>query len=903
IFSGNQTSASSAYGGAIYNDGTMTVKGCTFYNNSAINNGYGGAIYTTGTGSTLTLCGNLFYRNTVGRALYGPVVYRNNGTVTSLGYNVSDETLLTNPQNGYIAAFGDKQINNNLPISLITFKLLSGSEAANIITTLPDWYPDLDFYGNSILESAAAGAVQAEASGTGFFLDLSVNYANRGTVSVSRTPNEDGLYPTPVTLTATAKDSFEFWYWLVDGQRRDSEHIITLNENTHILVRAVFSRIVMIDNYGIGNTEGTLQYALINALDDDIICISEEGQSIALISRLEINKNITIKGNGVTITRASAWTATGTGTQLLNVANGTTVTIDRIYFKDGRATDYGAAIDNRGNLTLESCIFSGNKTINNDAFGGAIYNGGIMNIKGCTFHENGFTDSAGTTGFGGAIYNTGTNSTLTLIGNLFYENTAGTATRGPVIFQSGGTVTSLGYNVVDVAMGTDDGQSGFTETTGDIRICTVLLPPPISRLSFKLLSGSKAASIIPANLLADYPTKDFYGDPINAPAAAGAVQTVAPGFYFGVTANSNNRGNFNITDTPEPDADGLFSFDSSVTITAEPNQSYAVYWLVNKQDAGLENPLSLTITEHTIVQVVFTCTFIVDDFTDTNNAATRAGTFRHALANVLDYDVVRFDGVESGESVVELTNILPQITKIINIEGNGITITRSSSWDMTSDTSQLLRTDARTTITISRIHFKDGRATDYGAAIDNRGNMTLESCIFSGNQTTANNAYGGAIYNNGTMNVKGCTFYGNGFSDNPDSSGYGGSIYITGTDSRLTLIGNLFYGNTAGTIARGHVVFRDNGIVTSLGYNLVDVDLGDTNNQSGFAANDTDEILETLLDEDTISPFVDADGDNFMPISDILAIIDVLPENFPILDFFGNMRTFPGTPGAVVIEP
>ena len=83
------------FGGAICNNGTMTVKGCTFYNNSAENgdmdSGYGGAIYNDG--GDLYLTGSLFFKNIA--YSYGdistPVVGINySANVESSGYNVVD---------------------------------------------------------------------------------------------------------------------------------------------------------------------------------------------------------------------------------------------------------------------------------------------------------------------------------------------------------------------------------------------------------------------------------------------------------------------------------------------------------------------------------------------------------------------------------------------------------------------------------------------------------------------------------------------------------------------------------------------------------------------------------------------------------------------------------------------
>ena len=66
-------------------------------------------------------------------------------------------------ESGWTAGAGDKTLTapDTSPVDATTFKLVSSSEAANVITTLPEGYPTVDFYGSAITASAAAGAVQA----------------------------------------------------------------------------------------------------------------------------------------------------------------------------------------------------------------------------------------------------------------------------------------------------------------------------------------------------------------------------------------------------------------------------------------------------------------------------------------------------------------------------------------------------------------------------------------------------------------------------------------------------------------------------------------------------------------------------------------------------------------------
>jgi hypothetical protein len=277
---------------------------------------------------------------------------------------------------------------------------------------------------------------------------------------------------------------------------------------------------------------------------------------------------------------------------------------------------------------------------------------------------------------------------------------------------------------------------------------------------------------------------------------------------------------------------------------------------------------------HTTLQAVFTRAVTVSSFTDTSNSATTPGTLRYALTNAQDDDIITFSGVTSGTTSIALESALPEITKNLTIQGNGVTITRAASW-IGSD---LNISSAGAVVNIDRIHFK-GSNTD--RALYNSGSLTLESCVFSGNQR---NGYGGAIYNEGTLTVRGCTFYNN-------SSDYGGAVYAD-YNSTVTLTGNLFYGNTAGS--GWPVVYRYGGTVSSGGYNVVDVPLGTSSSQSGFANEGSDSTFAQL--SITGVPF---DTTTFAPVSGLDSVITSRPEGFPATDFNGANRTYPGAPGAV----
>ena len=330
---------------------------------------------------------------------------------------------------------------------------------------------------------------------------------------------------------------------------------------------------------------GSLRQVIIDAAEGSVIVISRNTADIKLKSRIVISKKLTIEGNGITIT-PDIELMESPGSQLLYTRANAKLVISRVHFRDGRASENGAAIYNDGGeLLLQSCIFSENITSDPAARGGAVYNSGIMTIKGCTFYGN----SAGNSG--GAVFNT---AALALEGNLFYGNSG---IYSSVIGNIEGTVISNGYNVVDRVLGTEANQSGWNEAAGD----KTINDPAVGPVSFKPLSNRGAQHVMDV-LPQGYPVFDFYGTRLRNQAAAGAVQTAADGYLLDLSVN--NRGMGSVSVTPPLDADGL---GISLTLTADPSAICIFsYWLMDGETILNDNPLVLELRDHTAIEAIFT---------------------------------------------------------------------------------------------------------------------------------------------------------------------------------------------------------------------------------------------------------------------------------------------------------
>jgi hypothetical protein len=898
IFSGNQCTGSN-YPGAVYSGGgILTIMGSTFYNNTGTR---GGAV--SGSNTTI-LRGNLFYGNRAATATTYPVIYSSSAIpAANASYNVVDVTLgVGNSLSGWTPGDGDTLI-SGLPVSPGSFRLLSGSEAAAKLSVLPAGYPSTDFYGGAISAGGAAGAVQATVTNPGYYyLDLSVNNSALGSVAPSTSADADGLYPSSVTLTASGTGGV-FDHWQVNGAPGGNTNPLTLNLTDHATrVQAGFATLVtnFTDGSGAATTPGTLRHALANAQAGDIIKfdgVTPGTSTITLQSALpQIGASLTIEGNGITLA-GGGYTA-ATIPALLQVdlysSNGGAVTIRRVHFKDGKATSTaGGAIYSRyADLTLESCIFSGNQSTRN---GGAvdIDTTGNLTVRGCTFYNNTISLNASPASYasGGAVYFTSSSNVLTMTGNLFYGNDAQVATSYPaVVHNFYGATSAFSYNVVDKAFGTTVGTAGWEIGTGDAQITGGL---PVSPASFKVLSGSEAGSKLPSPLPDGYPGADFYGTAINAGGAAGAVQSSATGYYLGLSVNDSAAG----TIAPSGgslNAEGLYTSGSTVSITATPSGvAYSLdYWLIDNVKSGSANPLSVTLTGHAWVQAVFKRTpqtITVNTFTDEWDSATTVGTLRYALTTAGTEDTISFSGITPGTTTIELKSALPEIHTSLTIEGNGITLTRAASYTNVDNYSSLLSTDnSNGALTIRRVHFKDGRQSFGGGAIYSRSkDLTLESCIFSGNQTTGSSSQAGAVYAfPGNIIIRGCTFYNN-------VSGRSAAAMVAGSVvSTVTMTGNLFYGNWPLNPASYPGVVDLSG-TTVISYNVVDRAFGTTVGTAGWNAGDGDTTFDTL----TITG--DPLDATFKPVSALGGVISSDPGSFPATDFFGTSRTFPGAPGAV----
>ncbi len=147
-----------------------------------------------------------------------------------------------------------------------------------------------------------------------------------------------------------------------------------------------------------------------------------------------ISGNVTVQGNGATITRS---TASGTPVfRIFDVSSSGSLTLSSLTVSNGLANNGqqgGGGIFSHGTLTISGSTFTGNSApASSGTSGGGINNSGTLNVSTSTFTGN-------TGQEGGAIFN---QATATITNNTFVNNTA-------TIYGGGGLLNAAGSATVN----------------------------------------------------------------------------------------------------------------------------------------------------------------------------------------------------------------------------------------------------------------------------------------------------------------------------------------------------------------------------------------------------------------------------------------------------------------------
>ena len=452
--------AADGYGGAVFNNGHLVVGNSVFDSNDIVNRGsasvdYGGAAIYNWYDGVLTVSGSNFTNNIKN--------YKNGdrlvGAVATIGdATISDSCFVNNAgrwggaisASGYLIAGDDV---NTLTVSGSTFKENGGLYGAGIFVAGSDFtVSDCVFDKNT-------------AFGKG---DMTPNNNNGAAIVVTDTGKDITGAITGSNFTNN-KAQYGGAIYICEGNIAISDSLFENNsadvEGGAIDIdSAINNPVVTVENSKFVNntpqaihnskelhlgieTFTDLQNAIdlvdgILTLDSDIAMTDDEAANF--VNGVIINKNIRIDGKGHTIDAKNLG-------RIFEIDGGFAVTLTNVTLTNGNAT-VGGAIYNFGNLDLVYVNF-----VNNTAK----YGGAIMNYAyGLVLDDSTFTNN--TAKIGGAIYNS---ADCFVVGNSTFANNTATS-NGGVIFNYGigfvvGNSTFVNNSAADGAGAIMNGGRGF----------------------------------------------------------------------------------------------------------------------------------------------------------------------------------------------------------------------------------------------------------------------------------------------------------------------------------------------------------------------------------------------------------------------------------------------------------
>ena len=780
--------AADSYGGAVFNNGHLVVGNSVFDSNDIVNRGsasvdYGGAAIYNWYDGVLTVSGSNFTNNIKN--------YKNGdrlvGAVATIGdATISDSCFVNNAgrwggaisASGYLIAGDDV---NTLTVSGSTFKENGGLYGAGIFVAGSDFtVSDCVFDKNT-------------AFGKG---NMTPNNNNGAAIVVTDTGKDITGAITGSNFTNN-KAQYGGAIYICEGNIAISDSLFVNNsadvEGGAIDIdSAINNPVVTVENSKFVNntpqaihnskelhlgieTFTDLQNAIdlvdgILTLDSDIAMTDDE--AAGFVNGVAINKNIRIDGKGHTISAEDLG-------RIFSIGEGFTVTLTNATLINGKA-DKGGAIYNDGSLTLSDVKLSDNAA---DSYGGAVFNNGHLVVGNSVFDSNDIVNrgSASVDYGGAAIYNW-YDGVLTVSGSNFTNNIKNYKNGDRLV----GAVATIGdATISDSCFVNNAGRwggaisaSGYLIAGDDVNTLTV------SGSTFKENGGLYGAGIFVAG--SDFTVSDCVFDKNTA---------------FGkgnMTPNNNNGAAIVVTDTGK-DITGAITGSNFTNNKAqyggaiyicEGNIAISDSLFVNNSadveggaidiDSAINNPV-VTVENSKFVnntpQAIHNSKELhlgIETFTDLQNAIDLVDGIL-----TLDSDIAMTDDEAAG-----FVNGVA-INKNIRIDGKGHTISAE-------DLGRIFSIGEGFTVTLTNATLINGKA-DKGGAIYNDGSLTLSDVKLSDN---AADSYGGAVFNNGHLVVGNSVFDSNDIVNRGSASvDYGGAAIYNWYDGVLTVSGSNFTNN------------------------------------------------------------------------------------------------------------
>ena len=809
--------AADSYGGAVFNNGELVVSDSVFDSNDIVNRGsasvdYGGAAIYNWYDGTLTVSGSNFTNNIKN--------YKNGdrlvGAVATIGdATISDSYFVNNAgrwggaisASGYLIAGDDV---NTLTVSGSTFKENGGLYGAGIFVAGSDFtVSDCVFDKNT-------------AFGKG---DMTPNNNNGAAIVVTDTGKDITGAITGSNFTNN-KAQYGGAIYICEGNIAISDSLFENNsadvEGGAIDIdSAINNPVVTVENSKFVNntpqaihnskelhlgieTFTDLQNAIglvdgILTLDSDIAMTDDE--AAGFVNGVAINKNIRIDGKGHTIDAKNLG-------RIFSIGEGFTVTLTNATLINGRAVE-GGAIYNDGSLTLSDVKLSDNAA---DSYGGAVFNNGELVVSDSVFDSNDIVNrgSASVDYGGAAIYNW-YDGVLTVSGSNFTNNIKnyknGDCLVGAVA--TIGDATISGSNFVNNA----GRWGGAISTTGDLLEGSAVSTLTVSGSTFKENGGLYGAGIFVwgsdftvSDCVFDKNTASGKGNmtPNNNNGAAIEVTDTNKAIVGTITGSkfTNNKaqyggaidiceGNIKITDSEfvnnSADVEGG-AIDIN-TVNGNPEVSISGSKFINNsapRGGAILNIKDLTVRNTEFVNNTPNAIFNYVGFGGNLDLGIENFTdLQNAIGLVTGTLTLNQNVVMTDDEAANFVNGVI-INKNIRIDGKGHTIDAKNL-------GRIFEIDGGFAVTLTNATLINGKA-DNGGAIYNFGNLDLVHVNFVNNTAK----YGGAIMNY----AYGLVLDDSTFTNN--TAKIGGAIY---NSADCFVVGNSTFANNTAT-SNGGVIFN-----------------------------------------------------------------------------------------------
>ena len=806
--------AADSYGGAVFNNGNLVVSDSVFDSNDIVNRGsasvdYGGAAIYNWYDGVLTVSGSNFINNIKN--------YKNGdrlvGAIATIGdATISDSYFVNNAGRwggaistaGYLLAGDDV---NTLTVSGSTFKENGGLYGAGIFVAGSDFtVSDCVFDKNSAFgkgdmtpnnnNGAAIVVTDTGKDITGIITDS--NFTNNKAHFSGAVDICEGKITIKNSIFVNNSAEYCAGAIAVDSQiNKPAVEIINskFDSNSAEYGGAIYNyyNLTVVDSTFTNNSKDTIYNFRVANLDLGIKTFTDLQNAIGLVrGTLTLDSDIVMTDDeaanfkdGVAINKNIRIDGKGHTIdardlgRIFSIGEGFTVTLTNATLINGKA-DKGGAIYNDGSLTLSDVKLSDNAA---DSYGGAVFNNGNLVVSDSVFDSNDIVNrgSASVDYGGAAIYNW-YDGVLTVSGSNFINNIKnyknGDRLVGAIATIGDATISDSYFVNNAGRWGGAISASGYLIAVDDVNTLTV------SGSTFKENGGLYGAGIFVAG--SDFTVSDCVFDkntafgkgnmtPNNNNGAAIVVTDTGKDITGAITGS-------NFTNNKAQYGGAIYICEGNIAISDSlfENNSADVEGGAIDIDSAINNPV-VTVENSKFVN-------------NTPQAIHNSKELHLGIETFTDLQnaIDLVDGILTLDSDIAMTDDEAAnfvngviINKNIRIDGKGHTISAE-------DLGRIFSIGEGFTVTLTNATLINGKA-DKGGAIYNDGSLTLSDVKLSDN---AADSYGGAVFNNGNLVVSDSVFDSNDIVNRGSASvDYGGAAIYNWYDGVLTVSGSNFINN------------------------------------------------------------------------------------------------------------